>query len=420
MFDAALAGPALTPTAASSGLSAREALLCDVAVALHESGSPAHRLETALDGLSERLGLEAVVSAAPTALLLRLPSGTRLLRVRPGGLDLGHLVEVERVVAELGDGTLDVAEAQAALRTASEGERGYAPWVTWLAFGLSSAVVVPFFNGSMGTAAVALVLGLGVGALCVGAEYSARIGRLLPLLAGLWCGLGAHTLATLPFLGGLAPDVAIVAGLIVLVPGLSLTTAMSELVAGHLSSGTARLMGALVTVLQLGLGVALGRSMGLGLAEFADLVLPLTEGSPLPGWTHTPALVLAAMSFLVLFRARAEDLMVLIAVGFLAVEGTELGVSLVGPALGPGLGALYVTLGSNLQARLRGVPAGVALVPGLILLVPGSLSFRSIDALASQQTLAGVDAAMTTLMVATALVAGILAGNALLPSRRAL
>jgi uncharacterized membrane protein YjjB (DUF3815 family) len=91
-----------------------------------------------------------------------------------------------------------------------------------------------------------------------------------------------------------------------------------------------------------------------------------------------------------------------------------------GVEVGSFLGALAVGCGSNLYARLCNRPAMVPLAPGMIILVPGSLGYRSLSALLDQQTLQGVEYAFGTMIVAMSLVGGLLASNALLPPRRIL
>jgi uncharacterized membrane protein YjjB (DUF3815 family) len=60
-------------------------------------------------------------------------------------------------------------------------------------------------------------------------------------------------------------------------------------------------------------------------------------------------------------------------------------------------------------------------LPGIIMLVPGSLSFRSvINLLQQQSTEAGTSILVDVLNVLLALIAGILLGNLMLSSRRSL
>jgi uncharacterized membrane protein YjjB (DUF3815 family) len=54
----------------------------------------------------------------------------------------------------------------------------------------------------------------------------------------------------------------------------------------------------------------------------------------------------------------------------------------------------------------------------LILLVPGSLGYRSSAFLIDRETIAGVDFAFNMLIVAMSVVGGLLAANAALPPKR--
>jgi uncharacterized membrane protein YjjB (DUF3815 family) len=75
---------------------------------------------------------------------------------------------------------------------------------------------------------------------------------------------------------------------------------------------------------------------------------------------------------------------------------------------------------SNLYARIRDRPALVALTPGIIILVPGSVGFRSLTSFLNQETVAGIDFAFTMMIVAVALVGGILTANIVVPPKRIL
>ena len=128
------------------------------------------------------------------------------------------------------------------------------------------------------------------------------------------------------------------------------------------------------------------------------------------------AMGLGALSFVVLLQARPRDLLVILVASEAAVLGWEAGGHL--PPLGPALvGALAVGLVANLQARHRGVPSAVAMVPGMLLLVPGSVGFRAVEAFASNDAVAGVNAAFTCVQTAAALVSGLLLANALVRAR---
>ena len=91
-----------------------------------------------------------------------------------------------------------------------------------------------------------------------------------------------------------------------------------------------------------------------------------------------------------------------------------------GPELATFLGAFLVAAGSHLVRRRLGVPSMVTLLPGIMLLVPGSLGLRSFHALFDQDVLAGVQSAFQMVVIASALVAGILIAGVAVPPRRPL
>ena len=91
-----------------------------------------------------------------------------------------------------------------------------------------------------------------------------------------------------------------------------------------------------------------------------------------------------------------------------------------GPVIGAFIGAIGVALLSNFFARYTNRPATILLVPGTILLVPGSVGLRSITSLIGHDVLGGVETGFTMLMVATAIVAGLLVVDAILPAKRSL
>jgi uncharacterized membrane protein YjjB (DUF3815 family) len=208
--------------------------------------------------------------------------------------------------------------------------------------------------------------------------------------------------------------VATLAGLIILVPGFSLTVAMIELASRHLMSGTARLAGAAFTFLAIGFGVALGTRIGEALAGGAR---PASLAA-LPDWTLGAALVVAPLAFTVLLEARPREAPWFVAVGFLAFFGARLGTMLLGPELGTFVGALAVGAFSNAYSRFLDRPGPVIVVPGILLLVPGSIGFQSLSRFIERDTLIGVEAAFRMTLVAVALATGLLFANVVLPPRR--
>jgi uncharacterized membrane protein YjjB (DUF3815 family) len=83
----------------------------------------------------------------------------------------------------------------------------------------------------------------------------------------------------------------------------------------------------------------------------------------------------------------------------------------VGEQLGAFLGAFVVSAGSNLFARIKRRTAMVTQVPGLLILVPGSIGLRSMQSLIGQDVEMGIATAFRVAIIGISLAAGLLAGN---------
>ncbi len=383
-----------------------------LARALHACGTPVHRLEAAIQAVCGALGVDVHCFATPTCLFISSSRGTEMIRVDPGSEDLALMVQVDRIASAVARGQCDAMEAHQALTSLDLAGRLRGPTATVVAFGLASAAVGLLFGRSLTEAAASLALGLCVGLLAIKTGGHPRLGRLFEGLAAA----SAGTLAVL--LAGVAPvepRALTLTAVIILVPGFTLTTAMAELATGHLAGGTARLAKAGMTFLQLGLGAALGWRL--------QALVPLAPVPGLVAWgpgVQLAALVVAACAVAVLLKVRLRDWPVALVAALIAFYGSQLSGQVLGPSLAALGGALAVGLFANLQARLRDVPAAVAATPGILLLVPGSLGFRGVEAFLAQQTLAGVSAAFETFLVGASLVGGLLLAHALLPPGREL
>ncbi|MGH7729823.1 MAG: threonine/serine exporter family protein, partial [Candidatus Eiseniibacteriota bacterium] len=216
--------------------------------------------------------------------------------------------------------------------------------------------------------------------------------------------------------GPLAPTVAALAGLIVLIPGFALTVSLTELATRNLVSGTARLAGAGMAFLAIGFGLALGARLAPAVGA-AALTAP---SAPLPAWTEWVALVLAPFTLTVLFRARPRDAGVILAAGVVAFGVARIGTRAGGGELGMLAAAFAIGLIGNLYARAARQPAAVPIVPAIVMLVPGGLGVRSVTTVVARDVISGMEMAFTLVVMATALAAGLLLANLVAPPRRAL
>ena len=413
--------PAATPLSASS-YAARLAFVVELAEHLHAYGTTAQRLEGALDSVATSLQLGCEPWSNPTGLILTFsdparPPGesdtTRVIRLPPGDTDLAKLCEADRIAEDVVAGRMDLAAGHAALRALDQPFTARAKAMQVFGFGLAAGSVAGLLRLPWLDIATAAGIGLLIGLLDLATRRRPQLKEAGDALAALLAGFVAIAVASL--VAPLNLNTVIVASLIVLVPGMSLTNAVNELTSQHLVSGTARFAGALTTVMKLSVGTVIALTLA-HLAGFSPQVRALR---PQPDWVEWVALVLAAYAFALLFRSARRDfpiVMLSAVVGYLIAHlaGNAWGV----PA-GIFLSALVMTVAGNAYARWAHRPGALVRVPGILMLVPGSASLRALMNLVQQQDVAaGQDAALTVLNVLLALVAGLLFGNLLLPTRR--
>lgn len=405
-------------TAPPSDTVAAERLVLKLARALHEAGAPAHRLEDVMALLAPRLGIEGQFFSTPTSIFASFgPEGaqrTALVRVEPGGVNLERLALLDALIARLHRGTCDIASAEARVAEIAHTPPLYPAIVKVGCVALASATAARFFGGGVPEIVVAAAIGLSSGALIAGAARRRALARVFEPLASVTASLIALGFGAV--LGAFSLPLATLAGLIVLLPGLSLTLAMTEIATRHLVAGTARLAGAGMTFLGLGLGMVLG--IQVGRAWKPELLGAPAESLPL--WTLAVSLALSPIALTVLFGARAADFPAIAAVGTLGFLTARAGAENLGPEFGMFGAALAVGVASNAYARLRRRPAAIPLLPGILMLVPGSLGLKSIASLFERDVLSGIDLAFRLTMLAVALTGGLLFSNLALPPRRSL
>ncbi len=399
---------------------ARVDFVVELAGRLHAYGTTAHRLEGAVMAVSAQLGLECGAWSNPTGMILSFGEAgrgrrdtVRVVRMPPGETDLYKLCEADRIAEQVTTGALDLEAGHAALRALDRpgGWRGRTIGV--LAFGLSAAAVAGLWRLPWLDIAVAGVTGLLIGLLEWATQTRPRLKEASDALAAMAAGSVAVLVSS--FIGPLNLNTVIISSLIVLMPGMSLTNAVNELTNQNLVSGTARFAGAMTTILKL----AIGMLVALNGAEMIGLHAEVRALRPQPDWVEGMALLLGTYAFAVLFRAGRRDyplVMLSAAAGYLISRfvGGEWG-----STVGVFVAALVTSAAGNAYARWFNRPGALVRLPGLIMLVPGSASLRGLLALVQGQSMeAGQAAMLAALNILLALVAGLLFGNILIPTRR--
>ena len=396
-----------------AGYAERIAFVVELGGHLHAYGTTAQRLEGAVEAVAKRLGLECEPWVNPTGMILAFsdparPAGesdtTRVIRLGLGDTDLYKLCEADRIAEDVMAGRTQIADGRQALRG-----RG----MQLLGFALASAAVAGLLRLPWLDIATAGVIGLLIGLVDIAAQQRPRLQEAADAISGLVAGTVAILVSNL--VAPLNLNTVIIASLIVLLPGMSLTNAVNELTSRHLVSGTARFAGALTTILKLTIGTAIA----LTVANLAGLQPEVRALRPQPDVVMWAALLVGAYAFAVLFRAHRRDYPLVMLAAISGYLISRHGGEAFGPQAGVFLAALVTTAAGNAYARWMNRPGALIRLPGIIMLVPGSVALRGVISLVQAQDLgAGQEAAMAALNTLMALLAGLLFGNLLVSARR--
>jgi len=391
------------------------ALIEQLARALHRYGYSAQQIEDALTLVAGRLGVRGEFFATPTAIFAALETAdhdeTMLIRVEPGSVNLDKLSRLDQLTRRIADGEVSAAEASATIDAIRSEPPRFKGKTRVLATAVVSAASARFFGGGWREMCVCGVIGFITGVLALLSVRDARF-RLFEPVAAFVAGVLASMAAVV-----LAPTSAYVSmagGLIVLFPGLTLTIAISELATQHLSSGTSRLMAAATLFMSIGFGVAVGLKAGAAVFGTVAAAAPIA----LPAWTTAIAVLMASLSFVVLFQASPRDIVWILGVCALAFVGARVGAQLLGVETGAFVGAMLVGIASGLYSRNFDRPSVVTSTPGIIMLVPGSVGFQSITDMLARDAVSGLQTAFTMIMTGVALVTGLFMARLLVPRRR--
>ena len=410
------AGTPLPPTPSVAGAEGVGFIL-RLARALHNAGFSAHRLEATLADVSKKLGLEAQFFSTPTSIMAAFgppdAQRTHLIRAEPGSTNLSQLSGLDRIARDVMYGTLGPVEGTIRIEALLNQPKPWTGAPVLVAFVLVSVAVASFLKvGTTDLIGAALLGLLSGGIITRSRKHSEWLDIEEPMSAFLVATVAQIFAAVTDSGSGYAMTVA---GLVVLLPGMTFTTGLIELSTRHLASGTARLSGALVTFLGLGFGVALGTKLGAGVGDWlvAHHAIVQVANAALPWWVEGMGVLIAPLCFTVLLQANGREAPWIVLAAATAYLTSRFAGQALGEELGAFLGALMVSAGSTFIARRRDTTPIVTIVPGLLILVPGSIGLRSVTSFSQQKVVTGVETAFKVALIGVSLAAGILAGRAL-------
>ncbi len=375
--------------------------------ALHTYGVPTYELEGLMAKVANQLDYGVQVICVPTSITMTFMQDednpqTYVIRSNSGEVNVDKLRRTMEVAQDVINDDISTEQGAELLSEITRSKPVHNKFWMVFCFSLVSASIARIFSGGWQEVVTASVIGLVVGLLVNNSPRLQSVSSLMPALCAFLASI--ISFAFNKWLGLHSTYIPIVSGIIVLVPGLMLTIAMAELATQNLVSGTARLLGAGMIFIQMTFGVAIGGQ----LAGYFFPAESLVEASLMPSWTLWIALMTTSWSFMILFQSRWQELPWIIVATLIAFWISRWGVAEMGQTTGAFLGALSVGLFANLAYKIKQVPTASIMMPGFIILVPGSVGFKSLTALLENDIVGGLETAFNMVIIGISLVTGLL------------
>ncbi|HEY2491640.1 MAG TPA: threonine/serine exporter family protein [Paenibacillus sp.] len=222
-----------------------------------QSGAETYRVEDTMNRIASSLGLPHSHSyVTPTGIVFQADGteSARLIRIVERTTDLQKVVTANGISRQLTSGQISVQTAHEMLMQVDVETHAFPIWVQIIAASIASGCFAIMFQGGWRD--------FGPAILCGGLGYSTLIylHRLVKvkffaeLMGSFLIGIFSLLLVNIGF--GQALDKIIIGSVMPLVPGLLITNAVRDLMAGHLVSGLSRGAEAFLTAFAIGTGIA--------------------------------------------------------------------------------------------------------------------------------------------------------------------
>lgn len=223
-----------------------------------ENGAETYRVEDTMERMADSQSLFNSHSfVTPTGIMFS-PSNelsTRFVRIRSRRTDLEKVALVNAISRKLVAGDFTLLEAYEELLTIESRPPSFSTWNQYIAAAVGSGCFLILFGGTVTDVPFAALIG-SIGFIVVDQiERSTRVKFFAEFIAALAIGLLAYSVVSVGI--GQDLDTIIMGSVMPLVPGLLITNAVRDLMAGHFMSGLSKGAEAFLTAFAIGAGIAL-------------------------------------------------------------------------------------------------------------------------------------------------------------------
>jgi len=231
-------------------------LICQAAQMVLENGGETYRVEETALRMAKGFGLKDVnIVAFPTSLFVNVGCVSQVRRITHRGTNTTRLARINDVSRHVERGEMNAKDAQRMLLAIAD-DAGCPQTALILACGAAAAGFSLMFGGTAGVLLISLILGMLAMAIQPLFSHMAMGALFGNFTGGLLTAFLAHGTALLMPYGD--PNIAIIGGIMPLLSGLLMTTAVRDTVYGDLVSGITRAVEALLLAASVALGVYVG------------------------------------------------------------------------------------------------------------------------------------------------------------------
>jgi uncharacterized membrane protein YjjP (DUF1212 family) len=347
-----------------------QAFVVQLGAAVNATGETVTSVQERLTRVTRAYGADATVSAFPTYLMVAMgrgePTIVELTAPLAGPPRLDQIAAVDRLLEEAERGAVRPADGLRALDEIREMAPRFGRVKSIVGYSVLTVGLCLILQPAAREVAAAAVLGALVGLLLTIGKGQSPLRILMPVIAAF----SVAALGALAVKGGFSDSGlhAMVASLVVFLPGAALTTAVLELAAGQMVSGSSRLVSGVMQLALLAFGILAGiDAVGVPASQvFTSSVEAMGDWAPWVG------VAVFALGVTVAHSAPAKSLGGLLIVLYAAWGGQVLGNALLGGYVSAFIGAIVMTIVAVLVSQLpSAMPAHALFIPGFWLLVPG-------------------------------------------------
>lgn len=222
-----------------------------------ESGAEMYRVEDTMSRIAEAGSDSKGISfVTPTGIFMALQGGTtvKMEQIPTRTIDLEKVSKVNDLSREFTMKQISLGQFYTKLRTLDKEVIFFPVWLQIVAAAVVSGTLMMIFGGVWKDLLTTCIIGaIGFSIFYYGTEFF-KVKFLAEFLAAFTVGMLAVLSISVGW--GVSLDKMIIGGVMPLVPGVPITNAVRDLLAGHLLSGMARGTEALITAGTIGIGIA--------------------------------------------------------------------------------------------------------------------------------------------------------------------